>query len=170
MPEPRSGTTDIVDTLAGITPDSALAELRAQRPEAMRHTQRSYQALLEPADPTGLSRLDRGAIALRVAVLCEDTALAAHFRHYLAAIVDGSAFIDAVERFPEMRPTKRLAAILLHVDLVTRTPRMATAGHLRELSEAGLEPRDIVTMSQLIAFVTYLTRVLAGLRLLGHAA
>jgi uncharacterized protein YciW len=47
---------------------------------------------------------------------------------------------------------------------------MATAGHLRELQEAGLEPRDIVTMSQLVAFIAYLTRVLAGLRLMGSAA
>jgi len=170
MADAKSGTADIVDTLLGIKPGSALAELRAQRPEVLRHTQQSYQALFEPADAGGLSRLDRGAAALRVARLGEDAPLAAHFRHYLAGITDGDAFIDAVERFPEMVSTQRLEAILLHVDRLTRAPGTATPAHLRELQAAGLAPTDIVTLSQLVAFVTYLTRALAGLRLLGSAA
>ncbi|HTZ80640.1 MAG TPA: CMD domain protein [Stellaceae bacterium] len=170
MADAKSGGTDIVDMLLGIEPGSALAALRAERPEVLRHTRQSYEALFEPASTGGLSRLDRGAAALRVARLNEDAPLATHFRHYLAGITDGDAFIDAVERFPEMVSTKRLEAILLHVDRVTRTPAMATPAHLAELQSAGLAPTDIVTLSQLIAFVTYLTRAVAGLRLLGSAA
>ena len=41
---------DVLNELAGITPGSPLAELRAQRPEVATHAQGSYTALFDPAD------------------------------------------------------------------------------------------------------------------------
>ena len=39
---------------------------------------------------------------------------------------------------------------------------------LAAIADAGLSPRDIVTISQLISFASYQVRLLAGLRLLAE--
>src|SRR5690349_21629379 len=70
--------SDIIDTVAGLDPESLLALLRRRRPEALRHTEGSYQALLHPADPGGVTASERAAIARRVAELNLDAALGAH--------------------------------------------------------------------------------------------
>ncbi len=60
---------DVINQFAGIAPGSPLAQLREQRPETLRHAQGSFQVLLEPDDPGGVSREEREAIALRVETL-----------------------------------------------------------------------------------------------------
>jgi uncharacterized protein YciW len=63
-------------------------------------------------------------------------------------------------------PKSRLAVVLLHIDLVTLTPK---TGHARPISRrfaVGLDDRDIVTLAGLIAFVDYQVLVAAGLRML----
>jgi uncharacterized protein YciW len=149
---------DLIDRIAGLAPNSALAKLRRERPDVVRHSEGAYAALIEPRDPGGLSRAERLAIAARIASLNEDAALAGHYREKLAAL-GGRVSEDA-----------RWTAILRHVDRVTREPRTATQAHLAELTANGLTPHDIVAVSQLIAFVNYQVRVVAGLRLLKGAA
>src|SRR5712691_5481754 len=89
--------TDVIAELSGIAPGSALAELRAQRPEAMTHAQGSYAALFDPADVRGLSRTERLAVALRVATLHDATAAAAHYRRRLMALVGDMNVVAAAE-------------------------------------------------------------------------
>lgn len=147
---------DAVDWLAGIAPGSPLSALRDRRPEARHHTEGSYRVLLDPVDPGGVSVAERAAIARRVAELNADTALAAHYAERLAGT--GKA------------PSARLTAILRHVELLTLEPRGATPADLDLLRAVGLAERDIVTVSQLVAFVNHQVRLLAGLRLLGATA
>lgn len=45
-------------------------------------------------------------------------------------------------------------------------PRDATQGALQSLLDAGWSTTDIVTLSQLIAFLSFQIRVVAGLRVL----
>ena len=54
---------DIIDTLAGLAPDSPLAQIRDRRPVTREHAQSSLRALFEPAEP-GRSRCRSGLIAL----------------------------------------------------------------------------------------------------------
>lgn len=66
----------------------------------------------------------------------------------------------------EERPaviTERLAAALEQAHLLSLHPRDATAQHLRRLEEAGWNADDIVTLSQLIAFLAFQIRVVDGL-------
>jgi uncharacterized protein YciW len=153
----QADSPDLIDRLAGLPPDSELARVRRQRPEVVRHTAGAYAALLDPREVGGVSRAERLAIALRIATLNEAAELEVHYRNELETL--GSAV-------PE---DERWTAILRHVERVTRAPRSATRAHLEELAKQGLSPRDIVTISQLIAFVNYQVRVLAGLRLLRGA-
>jgi len=165
------GTGDAIDRLAGVTPGSAVAELRAQRADVVKYAQGSYEVLLEPDDLGGVSREERELIALRVGVSTPSTKLVEAHRARLRALGTDRALIAAVEEFPRGGAlTPRLEAILRHTDRLTKEPGVSTPDHIAELKAAGLTSRDIVTISQLIAFLSFQVRVVAALRLLGRNA
>jgi CMD domain protein len=60
----------------------------------------------------------------------------------------------------------RLSAALEHAHMLAFHPRDATQGALQSLLAAGWSTTDIVTLSQLIAFLSFQIRVVAGLRVL----
>ena len=159
---------DLLDTLAGIAPESPLAALRQQRAEIARYIQGSYDALLEPADEAGLSRIERGLMALRVAMLERSAPLTDHYRAYLAQHNAPAATVAAVEKGSSGELAPRLHALIAHVDRLTHEPRAATPEHLQELKAQGLTDANIVSLSQLIAFVSFQVRALVGLQLLGE--
>lgn len=60
----------------------------------------------------------------------------------------------------------RLAAALAHAHLLVLHPRDAKAEGLRTLLDAGWSPDEIVTLSQLVSFLSFQVRVVVGLRAL----
>jgi len=146
---------DVIDTVAGIAGGSALATLRRRREDYVRYSQGSHDVLLLSEEPGGISRAERAAAALRVALINQDPALAAHYRALLPTPMAA-----------DIPTTPRLEALLGHVELVARSPREATPDRLVALQQAGFSIRDVVVIAELIAFVSYQVRVLAGLRLL----
>jgi len=60
----------------------------------------------------------------------------------------------------------RLAAAFEHMHLLAFHPRDATPVALQALLDAGWSTTDIVTLSQIIAFLSFQIRVVAGLRTL----
>lgn len=167
-----TSTSDVINQIAGIAPGSAAARVREARPEAVRAAQGSYRTLFEPDDLAGVSHREREFVGFRVATLTPDAALAAWHRERLHDLGVTDAVIGAVEQFPkgDAALPSREVAILRHTDLLTRQPGAATPAHIASLREAGLTPRDIVTVSQLIAYLSYEVRVLAGVRLLAEEA
>jgi alkylhydroperoxidase domain protein len=144
---------DVISDLAGVQPGSPLAELRAQRPEALTHAQGSYDALF--AAPVGSLPLgERIAAALRVAELHSATAAADHYRQLMRA---------------KQPDSPRLRAILRHAELLATRPRQARPDDLQALADVGLSTTEIVTLAQVIAFVSFQVRVIAGLQLLSGA-
>jgi CMD domain protein len=160
---------DVMDTLAGLPPGSPLAELRRQRADVVRHLQGSDDAIFTPADDGGLTRAERAAAALRVATLLRDTVLSEHYRGRLAPLDPSSVLANTVEGKAEITEP-RWDAILAHVDLVTRGPGSAERKDIDNLLAAGLSSHAVVSLSQLIAYVNFQCRVLAGLRMLKGAA
>ena len=63
----------------------------------------------------------------------------------------------------------RLAAALDHAHLLVFHPRDAAPARLQALLDAGWSTTDIVTLSQIIAFLSFQIRVAAGLRALATA-
>ncbi|CAN7307414.1 CMD domain protein [Variovorax sp. LjRoot178] len=63
----------------------------------------------------------------------------------------------------------RLAAALVHAHLLLFHPRDASAPDLAALLDAGWSPPDIVTLSQLVAFLGYQIRAAAGLQALASS-
>jgi uncharacterized protein YciW len=138
--------TDLLDDLLG----PRVAGLRAARPDFVRYTQGSYDAMVVPPHPTGLTASERATAARRTAELSGHQALAALY-----------AALPAT-------PGPRDAAILRHAELLAMTPCHATKADIEALHTAGLSPTEIVTLSQIVAFVAYQVRVAAGLALLGE--
>lgn len=64
----------------------------------------------------------------------------------------------------------RLAAALEQAHLLVFRPRDASPDALRSLLEAGWSTADIVTLSQLVAFLSFQIRTVAGLRVLAGGA
>lgn len=160
---------DVINRLAGLAATSPLAALRMQRPEAVKAIAASRQALLDPPDDGGLTRLERTAVALRVATLDGNEALKTYYRE--AFLASGAPFDAAAVATGSTTPSlpARLAAMLRHAEMLVLEPVAAKPAHVAALAEAGLTPRQIVTLSQLIAFVTFESRLLAGLSLLETA-
>ncbi len=140
--------TDLLDSLLG----PRVAALRAARPDFVRYTQGSHDVMVTPAHPEGLTAAERALAARRTAELSGHQPLAAHY----AAL--------------PYTPGGRDAAILRHAELLATRPADATPADIAALARAGLSPTEIVTLSQVVAFVAYQVRVAAGLALLAEAA
>ncbi|MGP3964175.1 CMD domain protein [Nonomuraea sp. 3N208] len=187
---------DVIDHLAGITPGSPLDRLRERRPGAREHAQRSYDALFTPDDEGEVTLVERGAIAAFVTGLHQDAAVARFYADRLAELAPGllkavdteieegsttgpygvypagtvlAAESDEGLRYRAREPDAlgtRLASALEHAHLLVFRPREARQDHLDALAHAGWSTTGIVTLSQLIAFLSFQVRVIAGLRLL----
>ena len=188
---------DIIDQLASVTPGSALDRARANRPEARKHAQASYDALFRPADFGKFSALERFAIAAFVAGLHGEPKTREFYTDRLAEVgaspelrvavasevVTGHATgpygdfptgpltlenkagltyaIGASERHV-LGP--RLAAAFEHTHMLVFHPRDAAPATLQTMLDAGWTTTEIVTLSQLVSFLAFQIRVVAGLR------
>lgn len=90
-------TKDIIDTLAGIEPGSALDAIRARRLQARDNAQKSYLSLFEPIDAGDVSLVERAAVALFVIGLHREPTMAGFYRAKLAATADGARLVEAVD-------------------------------------------------------------------------
>jgi len=171
MAQEEAISLDVMNQLAGLPPDSALAAVRALRPEVVRHTQGSYEKLFTPAAMSDLTAVERGLVALRVAALNANPILLAHYRQQLADLgvaAEQRVIFEQSDQSVTLDP--RTTAMMRHVDLVTRTPGAATPADLAALQAGGLSATAIVTLSQLIAFLSFQVRTLTVLTVLAEEA
>ena len=84
-------TKDIIDTLAGIEPGSALDAIRARRLQARENAQKSYLALFEPIDASDFSLVERAAVGAFVTGLHGESPVASFYRDKLAATAGAAA-------------------------------------------------------------------------------
>lgn len=161
---------DAIDSAAGIGADDGLFALRRERPEFVDGAEACRRSVLRPDEDGGLNADVRAAAACRMAGQNDDAVLVGLYR---AAIDEKSetaveiAMADGIEADALTAP---FDAIARHCDLITGTPREATADDIARLTAAGLTNRQIVALSELIGFVNFETRVAFGLRLIKQAA
>lgn len=193
-------TADIIDQIAGVTPE--LDALRRRRPVTREQLQASFDALFRPVSVAHVSRAERELVAAFATRLAGDTdatgtfyadrALAADAPR--AAVVIAEASEAAVEgpfgvyteaglqhestdgdRYTPSPDAvaalgARLAAALAHTHLLVFRPREATVADIERLVDAGWSADGIITLSQLVSFLAFQQRVVTGLRVLGAAA
>ena len=186
--------TDVIDSLVGIAPGSKLDAIRAQRTEARKHAQASYTSLFEPPELAGVSADERHAIASFVAGLHgepkTDTFYAAklpaalrsgvatevaaaktkgpygHFPKGPLSVEDAPGTTWKVSDAGRATLGPRLSAAFEHTHMLVFHPRDASALSLQSLLDAGWSTNDIVTISQLVSFLSYQIRVVSGLGVL----
>ena len=161
---------DVVDQVAGLNDGSATHALRHAREKVATATQGSYDALFGPALP-GLTLGERLLVALYACRLTPAPELAEHYRARLADTpVDANA-LQAVEHGDvDTLADPRLHAILTFTRTLIERPIEGDRDALLRLPAGGLATADVVTLAQLIAFLSYQTRLVAGLRALREAA
>lgn len=189
-------SADIIDLLAGVAGDDRVAALRGLRPQARENAQRSFTALLEPAEPGAFVLAERFAVAAFVAQLHGFERATLFYRDLLAdeapelvpVVADAAAGAAAAGPYGQYRESglvsegtegarwraapelgERLGAALTHAHLLAFRPREARAEHLQELVDAGWSPDEIVSLSQLVAFLTFQLRLAWGLGALAAA-
>jgi len=135
-----------------LVPGDTLYAARRFRAKVIEATQASHDALLEqPVD--GLSTADRLRVAAHVCTIAGAASLAEHCEARLAA----DAGRDASS-------SPALPAMLQFAAALTTDPRRGDRAALEPLRRAGLADPAIVALAQLVAFVSYQLRVVAGLR------
>lgn len=157
--------TDVIDEMIA---DPAIARLRRKREDVVQLTQRCYEAVLAPREPGGLSAEERMALACRMARLTGVPATVAFYDGRARTTVQAQPLRDVAAGKPANEP--RLAAIVAHVDRVTTNPHASGRAEIAALDAAGVAERDIVALSELIAFLSYQFRVVRGLELLRGVA
>jgi CMD domain protein len=186
--------SDVIDTLAGIAPGSRLDTIRTLRPEARKHTQLSYLGLFEPRDLGGVTVVERFAVAAFVAGLHGRPETSSFYAAGVPAKLQAAIAADvataktngpygAYPKGPLSAEDKagplyrvadgarhilgpRLASAFEHVHMLVFHPRDAAPPSLQALLDAGWSTTDVVTLSQLVAFLSFQIRVVAGLRTL----
>lgn len=156
-------TDDLVDRLIGLAPGAKTYEVRHFREKVAAATQGSYDALFDPALP-GLSLAERLLVALYATRITPSPLLAAHYRKRVAEAGATPADIAVAESGkPSDAATPRLAAILEFTRKLIEKPVEGDEAALKTLPAAGVSTPAVVTLSQLVAFLSYQVRLVAGL-------
>lgn len=162
---------DLVDTLSGLAAGGKIHALRRVRDKVAAATQGSYDTLFDPA-LADITLDERLLVALYTSRLSGAEGLAAHYRSRLpAASADASGSLAAAIAVaesgePEQLPAGRLRTLLVFARALTQRPVEGDKAALLTLPAAGVTTPAVVALAQLIAFIAYQARVVAGLRAL----
>lgn len=146
-------TPDLIDALAQLDRFPAVKAIRHQRGKVVDATQGSYDRLFDPALP-GLTLGERLRVAQTICELSGSTALQQHYAQQLARQTEAPS------------DPAREAALQHFATLLTNKPVEGDRHSIDALLAAGLQPPEIIALAQLIAFLSYQIRVVAGLKAL----
>lgn len=141
--------TDTIAQLAHLEGSATTQATRQQRAKAIAATQACEDLLLAPGLPCGLPLAQRLAVARDVAAASGLPSLAGHHGASLA-------------RLPAPAQDARWQAMQHFTQLLATNPAAADRTALLALPAAGLGIEDVVLLAQLIGFVTYQARLVAG--------
>ncbi|KAA0890721.1 CMD domain-containing protein [Pusillimonas sp. ANT_WB101] len=160
---PQTIGADLIDTLVGLDPASALYATRHARHKVVNATQAS-QVLFFSSHTDSLPRHERLLIALYASLLSRSHAMATYYRQELADSDAATVVSDAVEADTvDWLPASRIKAMLVFTRTLITRPIDGDKAALTTLREAGVSTPDIVTLAQLVAYLSYQIRVVAGL-------
>lgn len=166
---------DLIDEMAALAEGSPAYVLRHQRDKVVATAQHSHEAFFGEGvgDDGPLSLTRRLLIALHACRLTPAPALAAHFRDRLQALGADADLICAVASgTPDDVAAKadaQLAAMLDFTRILATRPIEGDRTELMKLPAAGLSTPQIVLLAQLVSFLSYQTRIVAGLRAMDAA-
>jgi uncharacterized protein YciW len=160
---------DVVDDAVPLAPNQPTWALRQRRDKVVAATQSSHDAMFSHA-VQGLPRTDRLLVALHACRVSKAPNLAAHYREELAVENADTAVVDAVDRGDiASLADARLRAMLDFAGKLIARPIEGDRAAIQALAAHGLSTPALVALSQLVAFLSYQVRVVAGLKALAAA-
>ena len=158
--------TDTIDRLAGLRADTPLFATRHERSKVALATQACEDLLLGDSLAGDLSQAERLVFAAEQARVSGIPALEAEYR--ARAIALGDAVSPALRRILETAGSTtdnaRLDAMLHFVRTLALNPAHSDQATLLAIPAAGLSVDGTVLLAQLIGFVAYQARLLAGVQ------
>ena len=158
--------TDTIDRLAGLRADTPLFATRHERSKVALATQACEDLLLGDSLVGELSQAERLVFAAEQARVSGIAALEAEYR--ARAIALGDAVSPALRRILETAGSTagnaRLDAMLHFVRTLALNPAHSDQATLLAIPAAGLSVDGTVLLAQLIGFVAYQARLLAGVQ------
>ena len=160
-------SVDVIDATVPLAPTQATRMLRLQRDKVVAATQGSYDAMFSPA-VEGLSVAERLLVALHACSVSKAATLAAHYRERLLAEGANRELVAAVGSGAPVADARLRTVLAFTASLIER-PIEGDKASVDALADAGLSTPAIVALGQLIAFLSYQIRVVAGLQALAAA-
>ncbi|WP_353172642.1 CMD domain-containing protein [Paracandidimonas soli] len=158
-----TASQDLLSRLAGITPASAAGQSLAQRHKIVDSIQNCHALFFSQDIGDGLDAPERIGAALLVCRQAGITALAQYYADQLPSLPGAGSWqqLAQQETLPADAPP-RAAAIERFVLSVAADPASADPLALQALQQAGLSTPAIVLLAQLVGFVSFQVRLLAG--------
>lgn len=162
--ESLASGVDFIDTMAGISDEHALYAVRHARKKVVDATQAS-QVLFFSDELPGLSLTERYLVAWYASLLSKAPSLAGEYRRQLQQHVVSDEVLMAIEfdRVNDLADV-RLGAMLSFTRLLVLDPKSGDQQALLRLQQAGLSTPSIVALAQLIGYLSYQIRLVAGLQ------
>ncbi|WP_082517109.1 peroxidase-related enzyme [Acidovorax sp. Leaf78] len=161
-----TSSEDTIDTLLALTPERPAFATRHARDKVAVATQGCYDALFS-ADLSGtLTHTERLWVASDIAEASGMPLLAAHYRDQVLKSTAHTVLSQPLQELlqhPGSTPTDaRLQAVAQFTRTLATHPDRSDRAALLALPAAGLSVADTVLLAQLIGFVTYQLRLVAG--------
>lgn len=145
-------------SVAGAEKAGSIANAVQTRANIFEMTQAAEDAVLRPKDCGAFSHDLRAGLAARIAARAGDRDLAGRYAQAASARIDISDLTQdgGVDH----------SVLCGFVDKVAGATKDIAADDIARLQRAGVSDPDIVRLCELVAFVAYQVRVVAGLRLM----
>jgi CMD domain protein len=154
---------DVIDAVVGLKEGDPLFAVRHAREKVSSATQASYDLFFGQGS-AAFPVHERLIVAWYACLLSRSESLARHYEQKLQAFELDAALRDAVRRdaLGELAPSRLSAMLAFTRKLITR-PVDGDEVALKALTQAGIATPDVVTLAQLVAFLSYQIRLAAGL-------
>lgn len=154
---------DLIDNLLGLSPEGSTYAARHFRTKVLMGTQQSYEALF--SDKVALSLAYRWVVAFYACQLTQSKELAQYYLTQAQAHqVDANWLQAAANDQLDSIDDELLKTLLVFTRKLTLKPIEGDKEAVALLEQAGIATPDIIAVSQLIAFLSYQVRLVAGLK------
>lgn len=162
--------TDTIDRLAGLEQGSPTFTTRHEREKVALATQACEDLLLGNQLDSALTQAERLVLAAEQARVSGVTVLEAEYRARAEALGDAITpeLHSILDQPGAQTGNARLDAMLHFVRTLALNPAQSDQAALLAIPAAGLSLNDTVLLAQLIGFVAYQARLLAGVKAMGE--
>ncbi len=141
---------------------SNILKVHSLNPEAMQNHLDLYMTIM--FGRSGLSRAEREAIAVVVSASNDCEYCVNHHREALRRYLrdeDTLQTLASAENLDSLDP--RLGNIVMHAEKLTSAPGAMTESDLHDLRAVGLDDRDILDLTLIVAYFNFVNRIAVGL-------